>query len=84
MLNRPEYLEAVLAANALGAIAVPVNFRMTVPEVAFLVRDSGARVVVADTTLAPLAAAVRAETGSLELSVTVGGETTGDTLGYEE
>ncbi len=39
-------------------------------------RDSGARVVVADTTLAPLAAAVRAETGSLELSVTVGGETT--------
>ncbi|MGO4203428.1 fatty-acid--CoA ligase FadD5 [Rhodococcus sp. TAF43] len=84
MLNRPEYLEVVLATNAVGAIAVPVNFRMTVPEVAFLVRDSGARVVVADTTLAPLAAAVRAEVEGLELSVTVGGDTERGVLGYED
>lgn len=83
-LNRPEYVEIVLAANALGAIAVPVNFRMTAPEVAFLVRDSGARVVVADAVLAPLAAAVRAETDGLELSVVVGGAAEGDVLGYEE
>ena len=87
MLNRPEYLEVVLAANALGAIAVPVNFRMTVPEVSFLLRDSGARVVVADTTLAPLAAAVRADVGGLDLSIVVGGARGADgpdVLGYEE
>ncbi|MBI3689346.1 MAG: AMP-binding protein [Mycolicibacterium aromaticivorans] len=29
MLNRPEFVEATLAANQLGAIAVPVNFRLT-------------------------------------------------------
>ena len=40
-LNRTEFFEAVLAINALGAIAVPVNFRLTPPEVAFIARDSG-------------------------------------------
>lgn len=84
MLNRPEYLEVVLATNALGAIAVPVNFRMTVPEVSFLLRDSGARAVFADTTLAPLAGAVRAEVGGLDLSIRVGGATEDGALGYED
>jgi fatty-acyl-CoA synthase len=39
MLNRVEFIEAFLAVNRLGAIAVPVNFRMTPPEIAFLVSD---------------------------------------------
>ena len=37
MLNRTEFIESFLATNMLGAIAVPVNFRMTPPEIAFLV-----------------------------------------------
>ena len=39
MLNRTEFVESFLAANLLGAIAVPVNFRLTPPEFAFLVED---------------------------------------------
>jgi fatty-acyl-CoA synthase len=31
MLNRPEFVESFLAINTLGAVAVPVNFRMTAP-----------------------------------------------------
>src|SRR5688500_12208194 len=34
MSNRPEFVEAALAVNRLGAICVPVNFRLTVDEVA--------------------------------------------------
>ncbi|MEN4474206.1 fatty-acid--CoA ligase FadD5 [Mycolicibacterium cosmeticum] len=59
MLNRTEFIESVLAANRLGAIAVPVNFRMTPPEIAFLVGDCEARVVITESVLAPVAAAVR-------------------------
>lgn len=59
MLNRPEFVEAVLAANALGAIAVPLNFRLTPAEIAFLVDDSGARVVITEEVLAPVATGVR-------------------------
>ena len=59
MLNRPEFVEAALAANQLGAIAVPVNFRLTPPELAFLVDDCGSAVMVTEPVLAPVAAAVR-------------------------
>ncbi|MBF4481251.1 fatty-acid--CoA ligase FadD5 [Rhodococcus rhodochrous] len=83
MLNRPEYVEIVLAANALGAIAVPVNFRLTAPEVAFLVGDSGAKAIVAEGPLVPLAAAARGQAEGIELSITVGAEPEGDSLSYE-
>jgi fatty-acyl-CoA synthase len=55
MTNRPEFIEAVLAANLLGAIAVPVNFRLAVQEVTHLLADSGATVLITDATLIPLA-----------------------------
>ena len=53
-LNRTEFFEAVLAINALGAIAVPVNFRLAPPEIAFIARNCGARGVFTEPTLAPL------------------------------
>ncbi len=72
MLNRSEYAEAVLGVNLIGAIAVPVNFRMAPAEVGFLVTDSGARCIVTETVLAPLAAGVAAATGAIDTVVTVG------------
>ena len=59
MLNRTEFIESFLAANKLGAIAVPVNFRMTPPEIAFLVSDCDAKVVITESVLASVATAVR-------------------------
>jgi fatty-acyl-CoA synthase len=59
MLNRPEFVEATLAANQLGAVAVPVNFRLTPPELAFLVEDCGSPVLITEPMLAPVAEAVR-------------------------
>ena len=63
MTNRPEFLESVLAANALGAIAVPVNFRLAPAEAAYILQDSGAALVVTDPLLAPLAEAAAAQAG---------------------
>jgi fatty-acyl-CoA synthase len=68
MTNRPEFAEAVIAANAVGAIAVPVNFRFAPDEAAYVLRDSGAALVVTDVPLAPLAAAA---TGALDQPVPV-------------
>ena len=58
MLNRPEFMEACLAASQLGAIAVPVNFRLSPPELAYLVENCGAAVLVTEPLLAPVATAV--------------------------
>jgi fatty-acyl-CoA synthase len=57
MTNRPEFVDTVLGANAIGAIAVPVNFRLAASEVSYILSDCGAALVVTDEVLAPLAAA---------------------------
>src|ERR1700684_4501625 len=78
MTNRPEFLETMFAANALGAIAVPVNFRLSPDEIAFILTDSGARLLVVDATTGPAAAAARAA-----CSHEIGFVSTGDTVGAD-
>lgn len=48
MSNRPEYLEAQLAAWHAGLVAVPVNARLHREEVAYILEHSGSAVVVTD------------------------------------
>ncbi|WP_328389507.1 fatty-acid--CoA ligase FadD5 [Nocardia sp. NBC_00416] len=83
-LNYPEYLEAVFGINALGAIAVPVNFRLTPPEVAYIVGDSGAKAVVTDSVLQPLATAVQAQAPGLEHCFVIGGNSGEGVIGFED
>ncbi|MGY2074398.1 long-chain-fatty-acid--CoA ligase [Blastococcus sp. SYSU DS0828] len=61
LTNRPEFVETLIAVNRLGAIAVPVNFRLVATEVAFLAENSGSCAVVVEEPLAPLVAGVRAD-----------------------
>ncbi len=60
MLNRPEWIEVTIAAWKVAAVVVPLNVRFTASEVAFVVRDAGARILVTDETLAPSCAMVDA------------------------
>ena len=53
--NCPEFLEALFAANYLGAIAMPINWRLAAPEVRYILEHSGARALVCDVALLPLA-----------------------------
>ena len=84
MLNRPEFIEATLAANRLGAIAVPVNFRLTPPELAYLVEDSGAAILITEPMLAPIAAAVRDITSVLSTVIVAETQSDETVLGYED
>jgi fatty-acyl-CoA synthase len=53
--NCPEFLESLFAANFLGAIAMPINWRLAAPEVRYILEHSGARALVCDDALLPLA-----------------------------
>ena len=64
MTNRTEFLEVVLAATRVGAMAVPVNFRLTAPEVAYVLGDADPRVLVSEAALAPTADAARQGLGA--------------------
>ncbi|MCP2164035.1 acyl-CoA synthetase [Goodfellowiella coeruleoviolacea] len=44
--NHPSYLETLFAAGALGAVFVPLNFRLTSAEIDYALGDSGASVLV--------------------------------------
>jgi fatty-acyl-CoA synthase len=83
MTNRPEFLESVLAANAIGAIAVPVNFRLAPAEAAYILQDSGAALVVTDPLLAPLATAAVAAAASETAQAPAPVITTGPDGSYE-
>jgi fatty-acyl-CoA synthase len=44
--NGFEFVEALLAIHMLGAVAVPINFRLTADEIAYILRDSGATALI--------------------------------------
>jgi acyl-CoA synthetase (AMP-forming)/AMP-acid ligase II len=53
--NCPEFLETIFAANYLGAIAMPINWRLAPPEVRFILDHSQARALICDGALIELA-----------------------------
>ena len=44
-LNRPDYLALLYACARLGAMLVPLNWRLAVPERVFILRDAGVKAV---------------------------------------
>ncbi|MFE9093368.1 long-chain-fatty-acid--CoA ligase [Streptomyces sp. NPDC007264] len=59
-LNHPWFVESVFAANSLGAMAVPLSFRLAPPEVGYILADCTPSAVVVDAQLLPLLQAVPA------------------------
>jgi len=70
-LNRTEYVEALVAASRLGAIAVPLNFRLAAAEVAYQLRDCGAVALLTDADLAAKASEATGATGGTDVTVTL-------------
>ena len=53
--NSIEFLATIFAANHLGAIAMPINWRLAAPELRFILEHSEARALVCDDALVELA-----------------------------
>lgn len=60
-LNRCEAIEIIFAAARIGAIAVPLNYRLTARELAFMLRDSAPKALFFDPDLKALEAALHGE-----------------------
>ena len=57
--NQPAFLFAMFGSAHLGAIFVPLNFRLTGPELAFMIGDCGAVALIVDAQHEPVIAPVR-------------------------
>ncbi|MBV8444022.1 MAG: long-chain fatty acid--CoA ligase [Hyphomicrobiales bacterium] len=53
-LNQPMFFFVMFAAARIGAIFVPLNFRLTGPELAFMIEDCAASALIADAQLKPV------------------------------
>ena len=65
MPNLPEMLVAHFAVPLAGGILVAINTRLTAEEVSYILRHSGAKILVADAALLPVAAAAAEGVGTI-------------------
>ena len=70
--NCPELLETLFATLKIGAIAVPLNARLHPREYAFILQDSGAKVLVFSDDFSVGLATVRTEVPGLSLLLCIG------------
>ncbi|HEU4404411.1 MAG TPA: long-chain fatty acid--CoA ligase [Polyangiaceae bacterium] len=63
LLNGPEFFELLMACNRLGAIFVPINFRLSADEVAFLIDDAAPEIFAYQAPFRPIADAYAARGG---------------------
>src|SRR5437588_4722277 len=56
MKNSAAFVELVFATSHIGAVFLPINYRLSADEVGYIVANSGARILIADEELASTAA----------------------------
>ena len=78
--NHPGYLEALFASGLLGAIFVPLNARLTAPEVEYALQDSGAAVLIHSRELGEIARTAAGDATRVVLD----GAADPHAVGYEE
>lgn len=85
MVNSAAFLETLFASAKLGAVFVPIDFRLSAPEVAFLLADSGADVFVWSGQLSALARTALDGGGvRVRVRLVVGGEPADGEGSYEQ
>ncbi len=65
--NHPAFVETLCAVTLLGAIFVPLNTRLSVPELAYMLENSGARMLFFGAGLEERARAAAGEAGGIEV-----------------
>ena len=82
LFNGSEFLEVFFACAKIGAIFVPINFRLAPAEAAYILENCGARILFSDVELSPAVAGMEAAAPGLR-SIKVGAGAGGDSSAYE-
>jgi fatty-acyl-CoA synthase len=59
--NQPSFLETLFAAARLGAIFVPLNFRLSGPELSYIINNAGVHTLITDTPHQPVIDSIRTD-----------------------
>lgn len=83
LYNCPEFLEAYFAISHLGAIIVPINFRLAGPEFAYILDDAGVTVLITEAAFHPSIDPIQDELPNLAHVVCVGEDVPAGWQGFE-
>ena len=85
LMNGAEFIESFFAVAKIGAVNVPLNWRLVADELEFILKDAGATVLLYAENFAPLAAELqrRGAQTDLRLFVQVGGTPEAFALPYD-
>ena len=85
LMNSAEFVESFFAAAKIGAVNVPLNWRLVADELEFILEDAGATVLLFSENFAPLAAELqrRGAKTDLRLFVQVGGTAEAFAMPYD-
>ncbi len=67
------FLEAYYAIPQIGAVSVPINYRLSPREIAFILQDSESRILIADSTLKDRIDPIREDIHAIEKILWAGG-----------
>jgi long-chain acyl-CoA synthetase len=84
-LNSDRYLECFFAVHWAGSIIVPLNTRLAVPELVYMLNDTAPRILVVDDAFAAISATLADQVPSLKHIILAGDDTVpAGTINYEE
>jgi fatty-acyl-CoA synthase len=81
--NCIEFVELIMGAAKIGAMLVPLNWRLTPYELSFIVTDSGAQTIIFDPSFAKAVEEIKAKV-SVKNYISLGSESFGWALQYEK
>ncbi len=70
--NCLEYSVVFMAASRVGAVPVPLNYRLAAPELAYIIEDSGSKLVIAAKPFCDAIESLRADLDSVESWIALG------------
>lgn len=85
LMNGVEFVETFFAASKIGAVNVPLNWRLVADELEFILKDSGTTVLVFSEELAEVCAELASRGDKTDIStwIQVGGTTAEGVLSYD-
>ena len=82
MLNGHEFAEVIFACWEIGAVAVPLNYRLAAEELIFIINDAECKAMISDDVMLPMTTAMRPRLEGIENYISTA--KADDSLYYEE
>ena len=84
LMNGLPFIDVFYATSLVGALGVPINFRLTKDELVYIIGQSECKVLFVEQMFLPVIESIRSQLQLVEMIVVVNGDSSKTTTSYEE